>query len=344
MKPTKIIFSGLRGLNRELQKPDWQDIRFVILLDENVFQHCLPLLVSQVPALQEVEFVEVPVGEDCKSPEVASQVWQTLAESGHDRHSVLLALGGGCVTDLGGYVAAGYMRGIRHILVPTSLIGMADAAIGGKTAVNLAGVKNLVGHFYAPALTVIEPDFLDTLPPVEALNGTMEMVKTAAVANPDLYARLLSDTAPSRQAVTEVARIKQAVVKSDPNDLGIRHILNFGHTFGHAIEAHSLAKGSPLAHGLAVGVGMMVAMYLSWKKTGLDESVYQSYSKWIRSKVQVPFYGLKDIESMLALMRLDKKNANGEILCVLLRDLGTAVIDVPVDDNEIRDAFLATCK
>lgn len=342
MKQGKMVYGGLRALERELAKEEWQGAKYVILLDENTFQCCLPQLVSRVEALQEAEFVEVPVGEECKSLEVAAQVWQTLLEGEADRQTVLVNLGGGSVCDLGGFVAAGYKRGIRHINVPTSLLAMVDAAIGGKTAVDFGGVKNSIGHFYPAALTVIEPAFLDTLPQDEMLNGRMEMVKTAAVTDSDLYAQLLADSGVGdvgRRQVVDVARIKARVVKVDPYDHSIRRILNFGHTFGHAIEVYS-----GLPHGLAVGVGMLVAMYLSVKKIGLAEEVFQDYAGWLRQFVEVPHYTLRDIEQMLPLMHQDKKNIAGALRCVLLQSPGAAVIDVDITDNEVRDALLTVTK
>jgi 3-dehydroquinate synthase len=342
MKQGKMVYGGLRALERELAKEEWQGAKYVILLDENTFQCCLPQLVSRVEALQEAEFVEVPVGEECKSLEVAAQVWQTLLEGEADRQTVIVNLGGGSVCDLGGFVAAGYKRGIRHINVPTSLLAMVDASIGGKTAVDFGGVKNSIGHFYPAALTVIEPAFLDTLPQDEMLNGRMEMVKTAAVTDSDLYAQLLADSGVGdvgRRQVVDVARIKVRVVKVDPYDHSIRRILNFGHTFGHAIEVYS-----GLPHGHAVGVGMLVAMYLSVKKIGLAEEVFQDYAGWLRQFVEVPHYTLRDIEQMLPLMHQDKKNIAGALRCVLLQSPGAAVIDVDITDNEVRDALLTVTK
>ena len=336
---TKILYGGLRALGRELAKEEWQGARYTILLDENTFQHCLPLLVSSVEALQEAEFVEVPVGEECKCLEVAAQVWQTLLEGEADRQHVLVNLGGGSVCDLGGFVAAGYKRGIRHIHVPTTLLAMVDAAIGGKTAIDFDGVKNSIGHFYPAVLTVMEPAFLDTLPQQEYVNGGMEMVKTAAVTDPALFENLLSTTHYSPAAIKTIARLKARVVKADPFDHGIRKILNFGHTFGHAIEVYT-----HLPHGVAVGIGMKVAMYLSVHKLGLSKEVYLAYSKWIESQIALPHYSLRDVEGMLSLMRQDKKNADGAIRCVLLQAPGAAVIDVDVSDNEVRDAMLKTCR
>lgn len=322
-------------MGHELAKEDWQDARYTIILDENTFQHCLPLLIAGVEALQEAEFVEVPAGEVCKSLEVAAQIWQTLIDGGADRNHVLVNLGGGSVCDLGGFVAAGYMRGIRHINIPTTLLAMVDAAIGGKTAIDFGGIKNSIGHFHQAALTVIEPAFVASLSQAEALNGKMEMVKTAAVANPDLYAALLASDGIPPTAIKETVRIKQSIVKADPYDHGIRHILNFGHTFGHAIEMHA-----HMPHGIAVGVGMLAAMYLSTKKTGLDATVYQAYSMWIRQYVDIPRFTLRDIEPMLGMMHHDKKNASGSTQCVLLQELGGAIIDVEISDNEVRDALL----
>ena len=337
---SKILYGGLRALQRELSKAEWLDAKYTIIVDENTFQHCLPLLIGSVEPLQEADFIEVPVGEECKSLEVVSQVWQTLLEGEADRQHVIVNLGGGSVCDLGGFVAAGYKRGIRHIHVPTTLLGMVDAAIGGKTAIDFGGVKNSIGHFYPAVFTVIDPTFLKTLPQEELLNGQMEMVKTAAVTDPELYKKIISIFNFQFSIIKEVSRIKSRVVKADPYDHSIRKILNFGHTFGHAIEVY---RGLP--HGVAVGIGMKAAMYLSTKKLGLQEEVYTTYSHWLKEQLSrftfhLSPFTLKDIEQMLPLLHQDKKNTAGSLRCVLLQELGAPVIDVEVSDNEVRDAFL----
>lgn len=334
-KQSKIIYGGLKALARELNKPEWKGARYTILLDENTFQHCLPQVISQVEALQEAEFIEVPAGEECKSLEVAAQVWQTLLDGGADRQHMLVNLGGGSVCDLGGFVAAGYKRSLRHINIPTTLLSMTDAAIGGKTAIDFGGVKNSIGFFHPAELTVIDHAFCNTLPTEEIANGLMEMVKTAAVTDNTLFEQLTSATTLTKQHIVEVARMKNRIVKSDPYDHGIRKILNFGHTFGHAIEMYS-----HLPHGISVGIGMLAAMYLSTKKLGLAEEIYLSYSKWISAKVKLPKYTLKDIEKMLPLLHQDKKAKEGTVRCVLLQEIGAAAIDVEVSDHELRDAFL----
>ena len=338
--------SSLSRLNRLLSNKSFDNAHFFILLDENTYNNCLPLVISKMERLQEAEFMEVPVGEECKDIAIATQLWQTLLESGADRNTILVNLGGGCVSDLGGFVASGYKRGIRYINIPTTLIGMVDAAIGGKTALNLEGFKNQVGNFYPPMITCIEPAFLDTLPDEELFNGVFEMLKTLMIGDTEQYDRLcnmlLEGTLEMHpEMIAACVEIKAAVVKKDPRDEGIRHILNLGHTFGHAIESFSHeGEKSPLSHGFAVGIGLVCALYLSVQKLGLSQDFFEHYRKVATQLVKMPHYNLKDTEAILKYMRQDKKNANEAINCVLLKEPGAPVIDIPVEENEIRDALL----
>ena len=350
----------LRRLDRRLKGKSFDGVRFFILVDENSYNHCLPLLVSTVERLQEAELLEVPVGEECKDLAVARQLWESLLESGADRDTVLVNLGGGCVSDLGGFVAAGFKRGIRYINVPTTLVGMIDASIGGKTAVNLdmpdlgGRSKNQVGFFYPPLLTCIEPTFLDTLPQVELKSGLCEMLKTLLIGAPEQYERLCDmllsgDVNLDDSLISTCVNIKSAIVKADPYDRGIRKMLNLGHTAGHAIEAYPLHPTSSytlhatpytLSHGLAVGVGLWCALYLSVHKLGLDPAFLQRYTQVLQTLTPLPHYTLKDTEELLTLMRHDKKNSSGILRCVLLQQPGAPVIDVPIDENEMRQALL----
>ena len=337
--------SSLSQLGRTLAGKAYKNARYFILVDENTYNHCLTRLVSKVAPLQEAEFMEVPVGEECKDIAIATQLWETLLESGADRDSVLVNLGGGCVTDLGGFVASGYQRGIRYINIPTTLIGMVDAAIGGKTAINLDGFKNQIGFFNPPDIVCIEPAFLDTLPDKELFSGTFEMLKTFMIGDPEQYQHLCNmllggSLEMQPDMIARCAEIKGAVVKQDPKDKGIRHILNLGHTFGHGIEAYSHQTGKPYSHGEAVGIGMICALYLSVKKLGLPQAFLDNYRDVAGKMVALPHYSLKETEEILTYMRQDKKNAEGEIRCVLLQELGAPVIDLAVDENEIRDALL----
>jgi 3-dehydroquinate synthase len=337
--------SPLSRLNRTLAGKAYGDARYFILVDENTYNHCLPQLVAQVEPLQKAEFMEVPIGEECKDIAIATQLWETLLESGADRDSVLVNLGGGCVSDLGGFVASGYKRGIRYINVPTTLIGMVDAAIGGKTALNLSGYKNQIGFFNPPNIVCVNPSFLDTLPDEELFNGVFEMLKTMIIGAPDQYEQLCDmllggtlDLKPDM--IAACAEIKTAVVKQDPTDKGIRHILNLGHTFGHAIESFSHQTDKPYSHGKAIGIGMVCALYLSVKKLGLPQACLDHYRSVATKLIELPHYTLRDTETLLSFMRQDKKNADGEIRCVLLKEPGVPVIDLAVDENEIRDALL----
>lgn len=341
--------SSLSRLSRTLSGKTYSNARYYILVDENTYNHCLPQLVSQVAQLQEAEFMEVPIGEECKDIAIATQLWQTLMESGADRNSILVNLGGGCVSDLGGFVASSYLRGIRYINIPTTLIGMVDAAIGGKSALNLNGCKNQVGFFNAPNIVCLHPEFLNTLPDEELFNGVFEMLKTFMIGDPGQYHHLCNMLLKGTfeieaEMISTCASIKAAVVKEDPTDKGVRHILNLGHTFGHAIEAYSQQSAKSFSHGTSVGIGMLCALYLSVHKLGLPQEQLDLYRKVVLRLIEPPHYTLKDTEEILTYMRHDKKNAQSEIRCVLLQELGAPVIDISVDENEIRDALLKISK
>lgn len=344
MQKTKLILpsrtSALCKLNSFLNSQKFEGARFFILLDENTYSNCLATLIQKVSALEESEFLEVPVGEESKSLEIAAQLWHTLMESGADRNSVLVNLGGGSICDLGGFVAAAYKRGIRYVNVPTTLLAMVDASVGGKTAVDFASVKNQIGFFHHPVATCIEPLFLQTTSNHDILCGTAEMIKGQMLRG--VWSRMLTPI--TIDAIVDEVNFKMQVVKSDFKDHGIRKILNFGHTFGHAIEGYSFRIGSAMSHGEAVALGMWCELYLSVRKLNLEKSILDDYLAVMRTMVSVPEFSLQDAVAMLDMMRNDKKNAEGVILCVLLQDLGVPVIDVPIADEEVVDAFMALQK
>ena len=348
--PSRI--SSLAKLNRMLTGEDYKDSKFFIIVDENTYTHCLPVLISRVSALEQAEFFEVPVGEEAKSLEVAAQLWGALLDSGADRNSVILNLGGGCVSDIGGFVAAGFKRGIRYINIPTTLIGMIDAAIGGKTAVNVENAKNQVGFFHQPEAVCIHPDFLDTLEPKDLVSGIFEMAKTLLLCDKYAFEGLLRlalgcAKIPIKEIMSfipQCVEFKKSVVEVDPSEKSIRKILNFGHTFGHAIESYLNEKGQSIPHGIAVGIGLKCELYLSVKKLGMSKEIYDNYCRMLRYLCSFPEITLKDTEGILSYMRQDKKNADGLILCVLLQEIGAPVIDVVLDENEVRDALLKASK
>ncbi|MBQ9472920.1 MAG: 3-dehydroquinate synthase [Bacteroidales bacterium] len=348
---TKVLYS-LAGLGRLLDGESYKGAKCFIMLDGNTYEHCLPELVGAVEALTDAEFIELPVGEECKRIEIARQVWDVLLESGADRSSLIVNLGGGSVCDLGGFVAAGFKRGIRYINVPTTLIGMCDAAIGGKTAIDWETpgglLKNEIGFFYKPEAVCIDRRFLATLDVAQLASGGFEVMKAFALADPQNYARLLDAGlgAISPAMLRSSVAIKQAVVRADPEEHGVRRILNFGHTFGHAIESYSYKQGTALPHGLAVGLGLMCAMYLSTKKLGMDKEVAERYACFTRDELrrvglEPPRYTLKDTEPLLDYMRHDKKCSGESIRCVLIKEIGVPVIDVEVSELEVRDTLLS---
>ena len=349
---SKLIFPSrvpaLTKLNQMLKTEAYKDAKLFILLDENSYNNCLPTLINHVSTLENAEFFEVPVGEEAKSIEIATQLWNSLLDSNADRQCVIINLGGGCVSDLGGFVAAGYKRGIRYINIPTTLIGMVDAAIGGKTALNLENSKNQVGFFWQPEAVCIHPDFLDTLADQEIINGLFEVIKTLYLSDGPLLNQLMTklinkpeDALQSiKTMIPHCATFKSRVVKADPNEESVRKILNFGHTFGHGIESFAMEKSLPIKHGIAVGIGMACALYLSVKKLGLNEKVLNDYCSFLFSTIDVPHFSLADTESILKYMRHDKKNRDNLILCVLLQELSLPVIDVAISENEIRDTLL----
>ena len=354
MKTTKLILpsrqSSLSQLNRLLKMPKYSSAKYYILTDENTSEHCLALLVSKIEAFQESEFLEIEGGESNKTLDIASQLWQALLDMSADRDCIIVNLGGGVITDLGGFVAAGFKRGVKYINIPTTLLGMIDASIGGKTAVNIAGIKNQIGFFHQPEVVCVDPEFLNTLPRREWISGLCELMKTLMIGDSDLYAHfslMLKAEMPvlDNEVIKAAAQIKTAIVKEDLYDTGIRKMLNFGHTLGHAIESFSLAHDTePLSHGEAIGIGIVAETYLSVKKMGFDKAEYDNVALLLSSLVAMPKYNLKDMEELLSYIYADKKNANGEIRCVLLQSIGQAAIDVVVSDAEVCDALMHLAK
>jgi 3-dehydroquinate synthase len=318
--------------------------RRFILGDNNTLEHCLPELLAHVPALTEAEIIQVRHGESSKDIEVCRALWGHLAELAADRHTVMVNLGGGVVTDLGGFVSATYKRGIRFVNVPTSLMGMVDAAIGGKTAVDLNGVKNLVGAFAEPVSVHVHPGFLRTLGKRELLNGIAEMVKHGLVRDADHWNALrrapLHDLDALSPLILRSAAIKAEVVTADPKEAGPRKLLNFGHTIGHALEAFALENpGRSLLHGEAVAIGMICATWLSWRFGLLDRDHMNAVEEHLLGLY--PHFALhaSDHHRVIELMRNDKKNAGDGFRFTLLTGIGSARVDVPVNAAQAADAL-----
>ena len=287
-----------------------------VLVDENT-SACIPAFAEKLTALDpDFEILEIPSGEESKSLELVNQLWLTLLEHGADRNTLLINLGGGVVGDIGGFVASTYKRGISFIQVPTSLLAMVDASVGGKTGINIGGLKNQVGTFSQPDMVVVDSSFLTSLPEEEWASGHGEMIKHD-------WPEVLSWTAKDdlQEEIQRSVAMKAAVVESDFKESGLRKILNLGHTFGHAWESLMHSQGNGIPHGCAVIQGLHVALVLS-QEQGLQAELATRYP-W--SKVS-----MEDFEILWHYQLADKKNENGEIQFVLLEHLGAPTFGTPV--------------
>ena len=322
-----------------------------VLADSNTSPLVVDRLAEQIPILSQLPRCIIPAGDDHKDINSLTKVWKMLSADGATRRSTLFCIGGGMVTDLGGFAAATFKRGMDCVNVSTTLLGMVDAATGGKTAINLDGLKNEVGVFAMPKDVVIIPETLDTLPGEELLSGYAEMLKTALIADPEMYVELLEIDryiAKPRLLLPWIMRcieIKTGVTTRDPKEKGERKILNFGHTAGHALESHALITGHTIPHGIAVAHGLLWEMVLSATacsdgRNQLPSSVLYPYAAML--KESYPQAGVKctDIDTLIDLMRHDKKNAAPDrINFTLLDGIGTPRWDMYPTEEEIRTAF-----
>ena len=315
--------------------------KIAILVDENTHDHCLEYLITGFEALATAEVIMLPAGEENKVLEVCFQVWETLTEAGFGRHDLLLNLGGGVVTDLGGFVASVYKRGFAFVHIPTSLLGMVDAAVGGKTGIDLAGYKNQLGTFQEPLATFVDTGFLQTLPDTEWRNGFAELLKHALIADKTLWEALTQIKNIPLELRTETiqqgVQIKVDIVAQDPTEQGLRKILNFGHTIGHALESYYLNSDTPLAHGHAVAIGMLLEAQLSVDQANLSQMEFEAIEKCIKQTypIQIP----NDAEGLWTLMQQDKKNANGEVRICLLPQIGSCLFDQKLTFTDFQHAL-----
>ncbi len=323
----------------------------MVLVDENTRQHCLPVLTRFVPCLADASIIEIKSGEESKSLSAAQDIWDELTQKNADRHSLLVNLGGGVITDLGGFIASVFKRGIPFIHVPTTLMGMVDAAIGGKTAVNLKKIKNQVGAFALPEAVFIYPGFLGTLDPALVCDGIAEVLKYGLVLDSNLWERLESSRLDDmlrlpfhdpfwENLILQSVMIKNDIVREDFSDKGVRRVLNFGHTFGHAFESLSLMKGKgAIRHGNAVAMGMICESHLSVQAGGLKETDLERITRWILENFEYYPVTEKSFEKILDILQQDKKRSGGKTNFTLLVRPGKAVNGQPCETEWIREAF-----
>lgn len=331
--------SGFADFIRE----NYTHSRIVIMVDENTNDYCLEYLITTFDFLAEAEVMLLPSGEENKVMEVCFQVWEALSEYGIGRRDLVINLGGGVVTDMGGFIASVFKRGVDFIHIPTSLLAMVDASVGGKTGIDLGMYKNQLGVFRNPKAIYTDKRFLETLEPREMVNGFAEVLKHALIKDAGLWEELavienLAEIA-SDEMLQRIISIKLEVVHEDPLEKGLRKILNFGHTVGHAIEGYFLFK-EPIDHGHAVALGMIAESYISMRMCKLQKEAFTAIEKVILEWFPVPQISMADLQGIMELMRNDKKNHSGKIQCCLLDEIGNCLFDQPVEEAVLTDALV----
>ncbi len=334
-----LLESSFRSVLQE-----FADEKIVILVDENTQEHCLSFLITNFEELSHAEVLMIPVGEASKSLEIAGNLWQVMTEFNISRYDLLINLGGGVVTDLGGFIASCYKRGVEFINVPTTLLGMVDASVGGKTGINLGHYKNQIGVFSVPRALYVDPIFLETLPEDEMLSGYGEMIKHALVSTkPEMLESILNQMESpydlSEELLMSGIQVKNEIVSRDPLEKGERKLLNFGHTVGHAIEGHAMHR-FPLKHGHAIAIGMVFEAYIALRRKLLPQKDFQRIETAILSYFSLPEFTDTAIREMVSLLSNDKKNRSGKILACLPEKVGVCSWDHEITEQEVMEAFL----
>lgn len=327
----------------ELLTNNYANSNKVIIVDENTREYCLSYLITNFDALSEAEVIMLPAGEESKQISLVNSVWEALTDYGVTRFDLIINLGGGVITDMGGFIASCYKRGCDFINIPTSLLSMVDASIGGKTGINLGEFKNQIGLFSNPVALYIDPSFLATLPEDELISGYAEMLKHGLIADADLYRDVCQHMNETSILTDELLirgiEIKNNIVTRDPLENGYRKILNFGHTIGHVIEGHFMYSLS-ISHGHAVAIGMMMEAFISMKKAGLSQQSYEEIEQHILKNYPLPKFSNEDIQAMIEMLQNDKKNRAGKIMCCLLPKIGECTHDHEIASEVFLEAFL----
>lgn len=325
-------------------KPN-QYSKIFIVVDENTAEHCLQFVLNNLVTELEIEIIELEAGEENKSIEVCLQMWHALSELDADRKSILLNLGGGVITDIGGFVACTFKRGIDFINIPTTLLGMVDASIGGKNGVDLGSLKNQVGIIREPEAVLVMTSFLETLPKNELLSGFAEMLKHGLIYDANYWNTLknITDftTVNLDELIKQSIEIKNTIVLEDLTENGIRKSLNFGHTLGHAIESYCLENETitTLLHGEAIAIGMILESFISKEKKLLSENDYQEIKYYLKEIYTKMEFSEAAIPKIIELLKFDKKNEFGNIQFALIEGIGKSKINETCTNEIIYKAF-----
>ncbi len=330
-------------LNAFIEKNNYSNL--FILVDSHTNELCLLRFLSFLATDKTIEIIEIESGEAEKNINTCVEIWNILTELGADRKTLLINIGGGVITDIGGFIASTFKRGIDFINIPTTLLAMVDASIGGKNGVDLGNLKNQIGVINVPKTVLIDTEFLATLPQNEMRSGLAEMLKHGLIFDADYWLQFQdlsqTDFADFDELIHRSIEIKNEIVMQDPTENGIRKALNFGHTLGHAIESYFLENKNKktLLHGEAIAVGMILESYISWQKGLLSEAEYQEIKKTIKAIFDTITFEENDLQPIFDLLIHDKKNEYGKIQFALLDGIGKIKINQEVDTEIITKSF-----
>ncbi|WP_185869732.1 3-dehydroquinate synthase [Blattabacterium cuenoti] len=322
-----------------------------ILVDNFTYIHCIPVIYSHIDILKNSNIIQIKSGEKEKNIYTCIKICKNLEKLKANRKSLILNLGGGVITDIGGFVASIFKRGIRFVNIPTTLLGMVDAAIGYKTGINLDSIKNEIGSFYIPELLIIDTHFLNTLSNEDFFSGMAEMFKHGLIADKNFWIELKENSKKNikknektwNNLIFKSISIKQKIVEKDPKEKGLRKILNFGHTIGHAIESYFMNKNKiKMLHGVAIAMGMVFESWISSKINGLSIDEYEEIKSIfsILYPIHEKNYSNIDINEIFKIMEYDKKNEKNKILFSLLKKIGNCSYNCQVPYSLIKESFL----
>ena len=316
--------------------------KLFVLVDETTEQVCLPVIAG-FACMEAAQRIVIGATDSNKTLDSLSHVWQQLQQGGATRHSLMVNLGGGMVTDLGGFAASTFKRGIAYINIPTTLLSMVDASVGGKTGINFGGLKNEIGVFNNARCVILDTIFLQTMDQENILSGYAEMLKHGLISNEKMWAELLSEELRVKSerfatALEKSVEVKQRIVTEDPTEHGIRKALNLGHTAGHAFESLAL-EHKPILHGYAVAYGLVVELYLSCAKTGFPQDKMRQTVNFIKEHYGKMAITCDDYPRLIELMHHDKKNVGNDINFTLLGHIGDIRINQTATEEEIKEAL-----
>ncbi|MGN0282603.1 MAG: 3-dehydroquinate synthase [Prevotella sp.] len=340
----KVIISNdiKKELSGILAKYEYD--KLIVICDQNTRDRCLIDFLGDMKELEEKGVAALEAGDDHKNLQYLSWTWEKMEEYGATRKSLVINLGGGMVTDLGGFAASTFKRGLRFINIPTTLLAMVDASVGGKTGINFNGLKNEIGVFSDADYVILDTTFLKTLDSANICSGYAEMLKHGLISNDEMWRELIAfdilnpDLDQLRRMVADSVKVKERIVEEDPHEHGIRKALNVGHTVGHAFESFAL-KRKPILHGYAVAYGIICELYLSARKVGFPTEKLHATVRYIKEHYGQMQITCDDYDELLELMTHDKKNVAGVINFTLLADVGDIRINQTATKEEILEAL-----